>query len=35
MPADLDELSAIEHRDLVGIHDRRKPVGDDDGGSAT
>src|SRR5579885_589446 len=31
MPPALDDAAAVEHEDLVGVHDGRQPVGDDDG----
>src|ERR1043165_7707941 len=30
MPAALDDRAMAQHEDLVGIHDGRQPVGDDD-----
>ena len=31
MPAELHDAPALEHEDAVGVHDRRKPVRDQDG----
>jgi hypothetical protein len=34
MRAALDDAAGVEHQDLVGVHDRRQPVRDDQRGAA-